>query len=130
MARDVGGIAIKLPDRLHNRRTLGAVRPEKRRRIARETLDIYTPIAHRLGLNALFRELQDLCFQAIYPNRYQVLHKAMMSARGNRREVLGKISDAVRVALPAAGIEAEVSGREKSLYSIYTKMNEIGREHV
>src|SRR3546814_19450438 len=86
-------------------RTLGAVDPDKRHRVARETLDIYTPIAHRLGLNALFRELQDLCFQAIYPNRYQVLHKAMMSARGNRREVLGKISDAVRVALPAAGIE-------------------------
>lgn len=124
MARDVRVILIKLADRLHNMRTLGAVSPEKRRRIARETLDIYTPIAHRLGLNALFRELQDLCFQAIHPNRYQVLHKAMMAARGNRREVLGKISDAVRVALPAAGIEAEVSGREKSLYSIYTKMTE------
>ncbi len=124
MARDVRVILIKLADRLHNMRTLGAVSSEKRRRIARETLDIYTPIAHRLGLNALFRELQDLCFQAVYPNRYQVLHKAMMAARGNRREVLGKISDAVRVALPAAGIEAEVSGREKSLYSIYTKMTE------
>ncbi|SHI21417.1 RelA/SpoT family protein [Pollutimonas bauzanensis] len=124
MARDVRVILIKLADRLHNMRTLGAVSPEKRRRIARETLDIYTPIAHRLGLNALFRELQDLCFQAIHPNRYQVLYKAMMAARGNRREVLGKISDAVRVALPAAGIEAEVSGREKSLYSIYAKMTE------
>lgn len=124
MARDVRVILIKLADRLHNMRTLGAVSPEKRRRIARETLEIYTPIAHRLGLNALFRELQDLCFQAIHPNRYQVLHKAMMAARGNRREVLGKISEAVRVALPAAGIEAEVSGREKSLYSIYSKMSE------
>ncbi|NYT86111.1 RelA/SpoT family protein [Pollutimonas harenae] len=124
MARDVRVILIKLADRLHNMRTLGAVAPEKRRRIAHETLEIYTPIAHRLGLNALFRELQDLCFQAIHPNRYQVLHKAMMAARGNRREVLGKITDAVRVALPAAGIEAEVSGREKSLYSIYTKMVE------
>ena len=124
MARDVRVILIKLADRLHNMRTLGAVSPEKRRRIARETLDIYTPIAHRLGLNTLFRELQDLCFQAIHPNRYQVLHKAMLAARGNRREVLGKITDAVRVALPAAGIEAEVSGREKSLYSIYTKMVE------
>ena len=124
MARDVRVILIKLADRLHNMRTLGAVAPEKRRRIARETLEIYTPIAHRLGLNALFRELQDLCFQAIHPNRYQVLHKAMLAARGNRREVLSKIADAVRVALPAAGIEAEVSGREKSLYSIYTKMVE------
>jgi GTP pyrophosphokinase len=124
MARDVRVILIKLADRLHNMRTLAAVDPEKRRRVARETLDIYSPIAHRLGLNALFRELQDLCFQAIYPNRYQVLHKAIMAARGNRREVLGKITEAVKIALPAAGIEAEVSGREKSLYSIYTKMAE------
>src|SRR3546814_2323008 len=98
--------------------------PDKRRRVARETLDIYTPIAHRLGLNALFRELQDLCFQAIHPNRYQVLHKAMLAARGNRREVLGKITEAVATALPAAGIEAAVTGREKSLYSIHTKMVE------
>lgn len=124
MARDVRVILIKLADRLHNMRTLDAVNPEKRRRIARETLDIYTPIAHRLGLNALFREMQDLCFQAIYPNRYHVLHKAIKAARGNRREVLGKITDAVKIALPAAGIEAEVTGREKSLYSIYTKMVE------
>ncbi|NYT77333.1 bifunctional (p)ppGpp synthetase/guanosine-3',5'-bis(diphosphate) 3'-pyrophosphohydrolase [Alcaligenaceae bacterium] len=124
MARDVRVILIKLADRLHNMRTLGAVSIEKRRRVARETLDIYTPIAHRLGLNALFRELQDLCFQAIHPNRYDVLHKALLAARGNRREVLGRISDAVRVALPAAGIEADVSGREKSLFSIYTKMQE------
>ncbi len=122
MARDVRVILIKLADRLHNMRTLGAVGPEKRRRIARETMDIYTPIAHRLGLNALFRELQDLCFEAMYPNRYHVLHKAMLAARGNRREVLGKITDAVKVALPAAGIEADVSGREKSLFSIYRKM--------
>jgi len=124
MARDVRVILIKLADRLHNMRTLGAIGPEKRRRIARETLDIYSPIAHRLGLNSLFRELQDLCFQAIHPNRYQVLHKALLAARGNRREVLGKITEAVKVALPAAGIEAEVTGREKSLYSIYTKMIE------
>ncbi|HLU15188.1 MAG TPA: bifunctional (p)ppGpp synthetase/guanosine-3',5'-bis(diphosphate) 3'-pyrophosphohydrolase [Burkholderiaceae bacterium] len=124
MARDVRVILIKLADRLHNMRTLGAVGPEKRRRIARETLDIYTPIAHRLGLNALYRELQDLCFEAVYPNRYHVLQKALLAARGNRREVLGKIADAVRVALPAAGIEADVSGREKSLFGIYKKMVE------
>jgi GTP pyrophosphokinase len=124
MARDVRVILIKLADRLHNMRTLGAVDPEKRHRVARETLDIYTPIAHRLGLNALFRELQDLCFQALYPNRYRVLHKALLAARGNRREVLGKITEAVKVALPAAGIEAEVTGREKSLFSIYNKMVE------
>ncbi|MER1967266.1 bifunctional (p)ppGpp synthetase/guanosine-3',5'-bis(diphosphate) 3'-pyrophosphohydrolase [Castellaniella sp. GW247-6E4] len=124
MARDVRVILIKLADRLHNMRTLDAVSPEKRRRVARETLDIYTPIAHRLGLNALFRELQDRCFKAMYPNRYAVLHKAMMAARGNRREVISRIAETVRVALPAAGLDAEVSGREKSLYGIYKKMVE------
>jgi len=124
MARDVRVILIKLADRAHNMRTLDAVSPEKRRRIARETLDIYTPIAHRLGLNALSRELQDACFAAIHPNRYQVLHKALLAARGNRREVLGKIAETVSVALPAAGIEADINAREKSLYSIYTKMQE------
>lgn len=122
MARDVRVILIKLADRLHNMRTLDAVNPEKRRRIARETLDIYAPIAHRLGLNLLFRELQDLCFAAMYPNRYQVLYKAVLAARGNRREVIGKIADSVRAALPAAGIEAEVTGREKTLFGIYRKM--------
>lgn len=124
MARDVRVILIKLADRLHNMRTLEAVSPEKRRRIARETLDIYAPIAHRLGLNLLFRELQDLCFAAMHPNRYQVLYKAVLAARGNRREVISKISDSVRAALPAAGIEADVNGREKTLFGIYTKMVE------
>ncbi len=124
MSRDVRVILIKLADRLHNMRTLEAVSPEKRRRVAQETLDIYAPIAHRLGLNALFRELQDRCFKAIHPNRYRVLYKALMAARGNRREVLSKITDAVKISLPAAGIEAEVSGREKSLYSIFCKMQE------
>uniref|UniRef100_UPI003341B883 RelA/SpoT family protein n=1 Tax=Castellaniella defragrans TaxID=75697 RepID=UPI003341B883 len=124
MARDVRVILIKLADRLHNIRTLDAVSPEKRRRVARETMDIYTPIAHRLGLNALFREMQDRCFQAMHPNRYAVLHKAMLAARGNRREVISRITEAVRVALPAAGLDAEVSGREKSLYGIYKKMVE------
>jgi RelA/SpoT family (p)ppGpp synthetase len=124
MARDVRVILIKLADRVHNMRTLDAVSPEKRRRIARETLEIYAPIAHRLGLNLLFRELQDLCFASIHPNRYQVLYKAVLSARGNRREVIGKIADTVRAALPAAGIEAEVSGREKTLFGVYNKMVE------
>jgi guanosine-3',5'-bis(diphosphate) 3'-pyrophosphohydrolase len=122
MARDIRVILIKLADRLHNMRTLDAVNPDKRRRIARETLDIYAPIAHRLGLNALYRELQDLCFAAIHPNRYQVLEKAVMAARGNRREVLTRIDEQVRSALPAAGIESEVRGREKTLYAIYNKM--------
>ncbi len=122
MARDLRVILIKLADRLHNMRTLGAVGPEKRRRIARETLDIYAPIANRLGLNAVYRELQDLCFEAMHPNRYAVLQKAVLAARGNRREVLTKIFDSVRAALPATGIEAEVTGREKTLWGIYRKM--------
>ena len=122
MARDLRVILIKLADRLHNTRTLDAVNPEKRRRVANETLEIYAPIAHRLGLNALFREMQDLCFAAMHPNRYAVLQKAVLAARGNRREVLSKIFESVRSALPAAGIEAEVVGREKTLYGIYNKM--------
>ena len=124
MARDVRVILIKLADRLHNMRTLGAVRPDKRRRIARETLDIYAPIASRLGLNTLYRELQDLSFCHLYPMRYRVLAKAVKGARGNRREVVGKIMQALRRRLPQAGIEAEVLGREKHLYGIYRKMRE------
>jgi len=122
MARDIRVILVKLADRLHNMRTLDAVAPEKRRRVAKETLDIYAPIAYRLGLNALYRELQDLCFEAIYPNRYHVLEKAVLAARGNRREVLSKIDEQVRAAMPAAGIESEVLSREKTLYGIYHKM--------
>ncbi len=122
MARDVRVILIKLADRLHNMRTLDAVRPDKRRRIARETLEIYSPIAHRLGLNNIFRELQDLAFANLHPLRYRVLSKAILAARGNRREALGKILDAVNHALPAAGLKAEVQGREKTLFGIYRKM--------
>ena len=122
MARDVRVILIKLADRLHNMRTLDAVDPTKRRRIARETLDIYAPIANRLGLRRLFLELLDLSFKATYPNRYRVLRKAMLAARGNRREVLGRILEAVQKSLPEAGVPAEVYGREKALYGIYRKM--------
>ncbi len=124
MARDVRVILIKLADRLHNMRTLGAVAPQKRRRVARETLDIYSPIAHRLGLNIIYRELQELCFEAMYPHRYRVLQRAVLAARGNRRELVSKIQDNVRAALPAAGINAEVHGREKNLFGIYNKMTE------
>ena len=124
MARDVRVMLIKLADRLHNMRTLDAVEPEKRRRIARETLEIYAPIAHRLGLNALFRELEELSFQHLHPMRYRVLHKAVLSARGNRRELLGKILQSVRKALAESKIRAEVYGREKTLYGIYRKMVE------
>ncbi len=122
MARDIRVILIKLADRLHNMRTLDAVNIEKRRRIAKETLDIYLPIAYRLGLNLLFRELQDLCFHAIYPNRYKTLYKALLAARGNRRDIISKIRDSVQSSFPSAGIEAVISGREKTLFGIYTKM--------
>ena len=124
MARDVRVILIKLADRLHNMQTLDAMAPEKRLRIARETLDIYAPIANRLGLNTLYRELQELAFRHAHPFRYRVLSKAVKGARGNRREVVGKILDAIRKALPEAGIDADVKGREKHLYGIYRKMRD------
>jgi len=124
MARDVRVILIKLADRLHNMRTLDAVPTAKRRRVARETMEIYAPIANRLGLNTLFHELQELAFAHLYPLRYRTLVKATKSARGNRREVVGKIESAVKSKLAEAGIAAAVSGREKHLYSIYRKMIE------
>lgn len=124
MARDVRVILIKLADRLHNVRTLDAMAPDKRRRIARETLDIYAPIAHRLGLNALYRELQDEAFARLHPLRHATLNKAVLAARGNRREVLGKVLDAVRKALAQAKLKSGVTGREKTLYGIYRKMVE------
>ena len=124
MARDVRVILIKLADRLHNMRTLDSMRPDKRRRIAAETLEIYAPIANRLGLNNVYRELQELAFKHTHLMRYRVLAKAVKAARGNRRDVVDKILHAIRERLPACHIEAEVQGREKSLYSIYHKMEE------
>ena len=122
MARDVRVILIKLADRLHNMRTLGAVSKEKSQRIARETMDIYAPIANRLGLNNLYQELEDLSFKYLYPNRHAVLSKALKVARGNRREVVSKILEAIRQRLDENHIKAEVRGREKHLYGIYQKM--------
>jgi len=124
MARDVRVILIKLADRLHNMRTLDAVPPAKRRRVARETMEIYAPIANRLGLNTLFHELQELAFSHLYPLRYRVLAKATKSARGNRREVVGKIEAAIKAKLAEAGVPATVFGREKHIFSIYRKMTE------
>jgi GTP pyrophosphokinase len=98
--------------------------PKKRARIARETLEIYAPIANRLGLNGLYREMQDLAFQNLYPNRYRVLRKALESQRGNRKEVVEKIQEAIRQRLEEAGLDAQVSGREKNLHSIYRKMQD------
>lgn len=122
MARDVRVILVKLADRLHNMRTLDAMSAEKRRRIARETMEVYVPIAHRLGLNNIYRELQELAFAHLYPLRYRTLSKAVRAARGNRREVVSKILESVKLCLNNAGIEAGVFGREKSLYGIYRKM--------
>ncbi|MBQ5940292.1 bifunctional (p)ppGpp synthetase/guanosine-3',5'-bis(diphosphate) 3'-pyrophosphohydrolase [Massilia sp. AB1] len=122
MASDVRVILIKLADRLHNMRTLGVMIPAKKRRIASETMEVYVPIAHRLGLNNIYRELQDLSFSHLYPLRYQTLSKAIKAARGNRREVVKKILEAVKNQLATAGIQAEVYGREKTLYGIYKKM--------
>ena len=122
MARDVRVILIKLADRLHNMRTLEVMETEKRERIARETMEIYAPIANRLGLNELHHELHDLGFKHLHPNRYSVLAKALSVARGNRREVVSKILDAIKQKLADFGIEADVMGREKDIYSIYLKM--------
>ena len=124
MARDVRIILIKLADRLHNMRTLGAVPPAKRRRVARETMEIYAPIASRLGLNTLYHELQELAFSHLYPIRYQVLAKATKAARGNRREMIGRSLEAVKKKLADSGIAATVHGREKHVYSTYRKMIE------
>jgi len=124
MARDVRVMLIKLADRLHNMRTLGAVSPAQRRRVARETLEIYAPIANRLGLDGLYRELQELGFQHIHPLRFRVLAKAVKGARGNRREVVDKILEAIKQRLGEAQLEASVTGREKHIYSIYKKMIE------
>jgi guanosine-3',5'-bis(diphosphate) 3'-pyrophosphohydrolase len=124
MARDVRVILIKLADRLHNMRTLDAVPADKRRRVAQETLEIYAPIANRLGLNSLYQELLELSFRYIHPLRYGVLAKATKAARGNRRQVVGKILESIRQRLEQANIKAQVTGREKHLYSIYDKMIE------
>jgi GTP diphosphokinase / guanosine-3',5'-bis(diphosphate) 3'-diphosphatase len=124
MARDVRVILIKLADRLHNMRTLDAVPPDKRFRIARETLEIYAPIANRLGLNRIYQELEDLSFTYLHPLRHRVLSKALKAARGNQRQVVGKVQEAITKRLKGDGVEAAVQGREKHLHSIYRKMRE------
>ncbi len=122
MASDVRVILIKLADRLHNMRTLDHMPASKKRRIASETMEVYVPIAHRLGLNNIYRELQDLAFSHLYPVRYRTLAKAVKAARGNRREVVKKILESVKSTLQIAELPAEVYGREKTLYGIYKKM--------
>ncbi len=124
MSKDVRVILIKLADRLHNMRTMGSMAPFKQKRIAHETLDIYAAIANRIGLNAVYQELQDLSFRYLYPNRFSVLEKAIKAARGNRRELVNKILHTIDQRLLAMHLDAKVSGREKHLYSIYSKMQE------
>jgi GTP pyrophosphokinase/guanosine-3',5'-bis(diphosphate) 3'-pyrophosphohydrolase len=124
MARDVRVILIKLADRLHNMRTMHAMAPDKRTRIARETLDIYAPIAHRLGLNQTYRELQELSFEHLFPWRHAALVKAVQKARGYRRDIVERVQTEVERAFAKAKIKVQVSGREKTLYSIFRKMRE------
>ncbi|HEB59159.1 MAG TPA: bifunctional GTP diphosphokinase/guanosine-3',5'-bis pyrophosphate 3'-pyrophosphohydrolase [Gammaproteobacteria bacterium] len=126
MTQDIRVILVKLADRTHNMRTLKGLRPDKRRRIARETLDIYAPIAQRLGMNSIRLELEDLGFQALYPMRYRILKQAVRKARGNRKEIVSKIEEAMAERLRQEGLEAEVIGREKHLFSIYQKMRDKG----
>lgn len=123
MVQDIRVILIKLADRTHNMRTLDSLRPDKRRRIARETLEIYSPLAHRLGIHHLKTELEELGFEALYPNRYRVIKEVVKAARGNRKEMIQKILSEIEGRLTEAGIECHVNGREKHLYSIYRKMH-------
>jgi len=122
MARDLRVIMIKLADRLHNMRTLGIMRPEKRRRIAKETLDIYVPLARRLGINTLRLELEDLGFRAMNPMRYRILDNAVTHTGGHRKELIKKIDNALRTRLAEMKIDAAVKARKKHPYSLYKKM--------
>lgn len=122
MANDLRVILVKLADRLHNMRTLGAMPPEKKRRIAKETLEIYAPIAHRLGMNDLRLELEDRGFYSMYPLRATRLQAALKSARGNRKELVEQIQTALEKRLTSENLTAIVIGREKHLFSIYEKM--------
>lgn len=123
MVQDIRVILIKLADRTHNMRTLGALRPDKKRRIALETLEIYSPLAHRLGIHHLKTKLEELGFEALYPNRFRVIKEVVKAARGNRKEMIQKILSEIDGRLEEAGITRRVSGREKHIYSIYCKMH-------
>jgi len=122
MARDIRVILVKLADRLHNMRTLEVLASEKRRRIAKETLEIYAPIANRLGMHAMRVEFEDLGFKAMHPMRAERIRAAVRRARGNRNEIVAKIEQSLIHCLERDGLEGEVMGREKHLFSIYKKM--------
>lgn len=128
MVEDIRVILIKLTDRTHNMRTIGVLRPDKRRRIARETLEIYAPIANRLGIHNIKNELENLGFKAMYPNRYEVLKRAVANDRGHRKEVVQQMRDQILGRLEELGIMAQVHGREKHLHSIYKKMRTKERQ--
>lgn len=122
MTRDIRVILIKLADRTHNMRTLGSLRPDKRKRIAKETLEIFAPIANRLGISDIKIELEELGIAALYPMRYRVLKSAVTKARNNRKEVVNNILESINRRLKEVNIEGRVLGREKRIYSIYKKM--------
>ncbi|MDD5754678.1 MAG: RelA/SpoT family protein, partial [Methylococcales bacterium] len=122
MAKDLRVIIVKLADRLHNMETLGVMKPPKKRRIARETLDIYAPIANRLGMNSIRHKLEALSFESMYPLRYAVLSREIKKARGNRRKIIDTIENTIRARLQEADFPCDVVGREKNIYSIYKKM--------
>jgi len=125
MAKDLRVIIIKLADRLHNMRTIGVMKPASRRRIARETLDIYAPIAHRLGMHEYRLELEDLSFKAIFPRRRKILSDHIRNARGNRKEIIDTIDRALRNRFSETDFPGKIYGREKNLYSIYRKMKRM-----
>ena len=122
MTKDIRVVLIKLADRTHNMRTLGSLRPDKRRRIAKETLEIYSPLAHRLGIEHIKNELENLCLQAIYPHRYNILKTGIEMARSSRQDLIAKITHEIETRLAEVGIPARVYGREKHLYALYQKM--------
>ena len=124
MSRDIRVMLVKLADRLHNMRTLGVLSPEKKRRIARETIDIYAPIAQRLGINDVRLEFEDLGFAAMYPLRHRRLREALKASRKNRKEVVSEIHQSIEMRLDKEMVKAKVKGREKHLWSIYLKMRE------
>jgi GTP pyrophosphokinase len=130
MTRDIRVILVKLADRLHNMRTLDAMKPAQQRRAARETLEIYAPIARRLGINRLRGELEELGFQHLYPKRYDVLKRASRSITGDRKSLVREIEETLARALAAEGIGATVIGRRKNLYSIYRKMRDKHRRFL
>ncbi len=124
MADDIRVILVKLADRLHNMRTLGVMRPDKQKRIARETLDIYAPIAYRLGMNNIRNEYENQGFSILYPMRYRILDEAVKKGRGNRKEIVQGIEESIEERLKQDGIKVRVSGREKHLFSLYKKMKD------